>query len=182
MSLMKSFLEFKNYFTRSNKLFFARDRILDPIENYFEHKVDSLFVYFLFIAQFVHYIILFLIPSTISSTLYVNAIIISILSFVLLLFIEYRKFFPFAIYFVSFIINALIFFSVATMTIHFSNRITLAEINNLYISLSILLLIHAYRLRKYSCIIPTFQFIIFHFLSLYTFSVQLHWTFDGSLL
>jgi hypothetical protein len=93
MSLMKSFLEFKNYFTRSNKLFFAIDRSLDPIENYFEHKVDSLFVYFLFIAQFIHYIILFLIPSTISASLLMNAVIITILSFILLLFIEYRKFF-----------------------------------------------------------------------------------------
>jgi serine phosphatase RsbU (regulator of sigma subunit) len=68
------------------------------------------------------------------------------------------------------------------MTLHFSNRITLAEINNLYISLSILLLIHAYRLRKFSCVIPAFQFIIFHLLSLYSFYVTLHWTFDGSLL
>jgi serine phosphatase RsbU (regulator of sigma subunit) len=181
MSLMKSFLEFKDYFVNSNKLFFSSESKTDELENYFEDKIDLLFVYFLFIAQFVQYIILSLISADITNLVIKEVLIITLLSFVLLFFAKNKKVFSVAIYTFSTIINFLIFYAIAKIAIFYSDSLSISGVNNLYISLSFLLLVHAFRLRKFSCIIPGILFIGTHLLSLYCFSIRSNWEIDTFL-
>lgn len=181
MSLMKSFLEFKDYFINSNKLFFSSEPQTDELENYFEDKIDLLFVYFLFIAQFVQYLILSLLSANITNLILKESLLITFISFVLLFFAKNKKVFSIAIYLSSLVINFLIFYSVAKIAIYYSDSLDVSGINNLYISLSFLLLVHAFRLRKFSCIIPGIEFVTLHLLSLYCFTITSHWELDAFL-
>ncbi|MCG9875419.1 MAG: serine/threonine-protein phosphatase [Leptospiraceae bacterium] len=181
MSLMKSFLEFKDYFINSNKLFFSSESQVDELENYFEDKIDLLFVYFLFIAQFVQYLILSLLSANITNLILKESLLITFISFVLLFFAKNKKVFSIAIYLSSLVINFLIFYSVAKIAIYYSDSLDVSGINNLYISLSFLLLVHAFRLRKFSCIIPGIEFVALHLLSLYCFTITSHWELDAFL-
>ncbi|PJE01493.1 MAG: siderophore-interacting protein [Leptospira sp.] len=181
MSLMKSFLEFKDYFINSNKLFFSSEPQTDELENYFEDKIDLLFVYFLFIAQFVQYLILSLLSANITNLILKESLLITFISFVLLFFAKNKKVFSIAIYLSSLVINFLIFYSVAKIAIYYSDSLDVSGINNLYISLSFLLLVHAFRLRKFSCIIPGIEFVALHLLSLYCFTITSHWELDAFL-
>jgi len=122
---MKSFLEFKDYFVNSNKLFFSSESNTDELENYFEDKIDLLFVYFLFIAQFVQYIILSLISADITNLILKEVLIITLLSFVLLFFAKNKKVFSVAIYTFSTIINFLIFYAIAKIAIFYSDSLSI---------------------------------------------------------
>jgi serine phosphatase RsbU (regulator of sigma subunit) len=173
MSLTKKFPELKNQIVFLFKHIFLGKS--EPIfsEEYkekYDLKIDKRFAYIVFITQFSFFLILFYLPPETVPVVFVNHIGITLISFLLALFAYYEILVSLALNVLLTMIHIIIFLTIGQLQYLMNGGLSVEYLNGFYISLSILIMVHAFRFHQSSCIIPGISFIFFHLISLFFLS------------
>lgn len=166
---MKRFPDMKVLGLKIYRYFLSKDSKREYNEEFY-NQVDKYFSYFVFLTQFSFYLILFYLPDETVAIVFVNHIGITLLAGILALFSKFDILVTPALNVLLAMIHIIIFFTIGQLQFLMNGALTIEYLNNFYISLSLLVVVHSFRFNKFSCLIPGVSFIILHLLSLYILS------------
>lgn len=135
-----------------------------------ESRVDRIFSYSIFFSQFAFYLVLFFLPPDTVPIVFINHVGITVISILLALFAKYEILIPQITNALIGMIHVIIFLTIGQLQYLMNGALSINYLNVFYVSMSVLVLYHSFRLHQSSCIIPGFSFIVFHLLSLFYLS------------
>jgi serine phosphatase RsbU (regulator of sigma subunit) len=166
---MNTFPDIKLIASSIYQYFFSKDSKREYNEEFYA-SVDKYFSYFVFLTQFSFYLILFYLPDETVAIVFINHIGITLLAGILALFSKFDILVTLALNVLLTMIHIIIFFTIGQLQFLMNGALTIEYLNNFYISLSLLVVVHSFRFHRFSCLIPGITYIILHLLSLYILS------------